>query len=546
MGLLLAAVLTLASPAQDIETEHFALVSPGNVVPAKDFTTLLEAFHALWSTKLGAAGAPAGKLKIALYFDAKEFTRHGSLEYRYSLKEGTLHLYCDEDLLSSLAAGGTQLYLSAAYPALAGRKDVAPWLFAGLKNYFGGCRWDQGVLQVDSIRLPDPTSNALTLQFLLKKGDWWTLDKALRAQDTEIEARRLHFDLVWWAAFWVLFNGSDEGGGKGKAAAAVPEFLAALNAGQKVEEAFKVFQKPAGIAGPSALDKMTREYIQKLKVETQDREPPGWLVAETAHYTIEVSQRATDPRTKTGPAQLLQELKWKMELMYERYHLAFRLQRRPQKKATLRIYADAMDYRTSGAPPDSAAFYNPRTKALVGYPTSTPDVSLFQVLCHEGTHQFFDLAFPGFFESDALPMWLSEGFAECLASVEIRGKDIYVFQLKGAGGSHIRMQKDAVQKYGLGSLSALVEMDHKTFMAGGYQNYGRAWSFVHFLWNSPSLDSGKGTYSEVVVRLIEGFKAGRPKEEVYRYAFQLRGKPLRFDALEREWHSYADKLHVRD
>ena len=60
-------------------------------------------------------------------------------------------------------------------------------------------------------------------------------------------------------------------------------------------------------------------------------------------------------------------------------------------------------------------------------------------------------------------------------------------------------------------------------MAGAQMHYPQSWSFVHFLWNYPTLDGGKGQYSEIVIKLIDGFKVGKPRDVVYKDAFQVKG-----------------------
>jgi hypothetical protein len=49
----------------------------------------------------------------------------------------------------------------------------------------------------------------------------------------------------------------------------------------------------------------------------------------------------------------------------------------------------------------------------------------------------------------------------------------------------------------------------------------------------------------VVIKLIDGFKVGNPREKVYQDAFQLKGKPLDLDNLEKEWRQYVKSLKVR-
>jgi len=550
---LLLLVIATPSAAQDLSTEHFEIRSSGNRVPAKDVDVLLEALYGVWKAKLGpAAGAP-GKLKVVFYFEPQAYAAEASLEFRYAVKEGTLHVLCDQEYVSSLAAGGALLYVSTVYPSIAARKD-APWLLAGLRVYFAGTQWSGGAVQIDSVKQPAPVMNLHALQWLLKKGEWWASEKAIAADPTEIERRRLLYDLESWAGWWVLFNAPGDGG-NGRCAASVPDFLAALQAGKKTEEAFKAFQKSANIAGPQGVDKLAREYLQKQRLDTPDQETATSLSAETPHYSIAIEKG--EKRKPTGEnsggiakkavnePRFLEELKWKMELMYEKYHLAFRLQFQPHRKSKIRIYAEETRYLASGGPRGSIAYYDPRTKEMAGFLASADFDQLFNTLCHEGTHQFFDLGFPHYRYGD-VPPWFSEGFAECMGSGEVRGKDLHVFTVKGIAETHLRMFKDTYRNTGLLGLDPLLKMDQTAFSFGGPANYARSWSFVHFLWNYPSVDSGHGDYSEVLIRMIDGFKAGKASDDVWRDAFQKNGKPLSLEKVDREWSAYTKRLHTRD
>ena len=169
---------------------------------------------------------------------------------------------------------------------------------------------------------------------------------------------------------------------------------------------------------------------------------------------------------------------------------------------------------------------------------------IFQTLAHEGCHQFFDLAFPGAYSDDKVPTWFSEGLAECFACSEVRGRDLYVFMLGGSAPFHLAALKE-VEKGQATPLKTLLELDHGAFMEKPELHYAQSWSFVHFLWNAPTPDQGKGKYHEVVIRLIEGFKTGKSREDVYKNAFQLQGKPLNLETLEAEWIAYTDRLKPR-
>ena len=48
----------------------------------------------------------------------------------------------------------------------------------------------------------------------------------------------------------------------------------------------------------------------------------------------------------------------------------------------------------------------------------------------------------------------------------------------------------------------------------------------------------------MLIKLINGFKRGKPRKEVYKDAFQLKGKPIDLDILEKQWKAYVKKLRV--
>lgn len=522
------------------ETEHFRIITSRGVFPGEDFGATLEGLMDAWRRKLGGA-LPAEKIPLVLHFDSNEFHEKIGRGEPQRIQEGALHVLCDEQVLKHVASGGTRLYLERAYPKMAARTDLPPWIAAGLGGYFASSQAVGGKLEMDSPKIPDAHMNILSLQNLLRSPDWVPLERCFRTEGREYELRRRGVDLEAWGVFYFLFNAPAEEGGRGKNAAAVPRFLAALEEGRKVEEAIKELWT----GGAAALDRAVRDYFQKLKAEVADREEGHWRVGETAHYVIYVQKGAQNRKTKANDHQILQELKFKMELLFEKYALAFRFQGRLAQKATLRLYKDRSAYLSAGAPPGSAAYYNTGTQELVGYEDSAETGIVFQILCHEGCHQFFDLAFPGFYDTPDLPMWFSEGLADCFGASEIRGRDLYVFTLGGVAAWRVEAIKEHLQAKRTSGLKELLEMNRTAFMARADVHYPQSWSLVHFLWNYPTLDQGKGQYSEIVVRRIDGFKVGKSRAEVYREAFQVKGKRVSIDDLEREWKEYVKKLRVR-
>ena len=535
-----------APRAGSLDSEFWAISSSANALPARDFRDFADGLYGAWKTKAGAGALePGKKLNLKLHFDRDEYNSLPNRSGGWTLDDEHLHLLCDPTYGKSLAAGGPRIYLREAYPKLAARKDVPPWIFNGLAQYLACAEWSEGQALQDSLKQQLVSQSVLAYQSAVKSSDWAPLEKSFKAEGRDYEIRKRIIDAQAWAVFYWLFNSPAAEGGQGKHAALVVPFLAALEEGKKLDDALAPLLKAATGGNLDKLDKAVKDYFIKFNLETKDREEGDWWVGETAHYTIRVQKGAMNKKTKAKDRQILEELKWKMELLFEKYALAFRYQGLLSQKAQLRLYKNRVNYIGSGAPPGSAAYYSTGTKELVGYEDSEETGMYWNTLCHEGCHQFFDLAFPGFYESDSLPMWFSEGLADCFGASEIRGRDMYVFTLGGTASWRVDTIKEAVQQGRAIPLKDLLDMGRQPFMARADMLYPQSWSFTHFLWNYPTLDGGKGQYAEVLVRLIDGFKVGKPKDEVYKEAFQIKGKPLNIEELEKQWKAYVKTLRVR-
>ena len=527
----------------ELETEHWQIHASG--LPGKNFDEMLERYYQLWQRKAGPDKGLSRKLKLKLYFDREEFNSQPGRSGGYLLKDDGLHVLVDNATVTSVAAGGPRAYLAAAYPGLGKRTDLPPWILAGLGSYLATAVWKEGQVEIDSLKHPQSNQSLLSIQNLMKSGDWWALEKSFKADGRDYETHRRVVDLQAWAVFYYLFNAPGEDGGKSPSGASVPAMLAALGDGQKVDDALAPVLKSAPGNTVAGLEKAVKEYFGKIKVEVKDREEGDWLIGDTAHYTINVQKGSLNKRTKQTDKQILEELKWKMELLFEKYSLAFRFQGMLSRKAVLKLHKSKQAYVSAGGPPSSAAYYSPGTKELVGYEDSDETGMYFNTLCHEGCHQFFDLAFPGFFESKEIPMWFSEGLADCFGASEIRGRQLYIFTLGGTATWRVEPVKQFSQMNRLPSIKELLDLNQQPFMMGAQLHYPQSWSFVHFLWNYPTLDDGKGQYHEILIRLIDGFKVGKPRAEVYKEAFTIKGKPVDIDQLEREWKGYVKTLKVR-
>ncbi len=235
-----------------------------------------------------------------------------------------------------------------------------------------------------------------------------------------------------------------------------------------------------------------------------------------------------------------------MDLMYSRYAQAFGFDELLAKRPKIFYYRDEVSYQRQSPPKGSIAYYSPATKQLVAYEGAHPSATPFQVLCHEGSHQFFDLAFPGFYLSPDMPRWFSEGLAECFASNEVKANQIYAFGVTGPAAGWLPSLQTAIKDGRVTPIKTLVSMTHEQFDGDATLHYAQSWSLCHFLWSHPSLTPGdKGTCREVLVRLVDGFKRGRKRDEVYQAAFARGGKAMDLDALHKEWADYVLRFKTK-
>lgn len=259
----------------------------------------------------------------------------------------------------------------------------------------------------------------------------------------------------------------------------------------------------------------------------------GWHSVESEHYVV---------HGESGPA-IAKHYSMVMELLFREYAKAFQFAGKLDRKAQVYIYRDEGSYQRGTKMGGAVAYYSPGEKHLVSY--ENPE--LLQFLAHEATHQFFDLAFPEFYNNKDVPMWFSEGIAECFCNCEIRGRTIYVNVLDNCENAwrNVTAVQDALQSGAVPSLQDMLDMDERTFMQRSGLMYPVSWSFCHFLWNAPELSSGQGKYREVIIRLVKAFREGKKRREAYEESFIVAKKRLDPAVLDAEWRAYIKKLRAK-
>lgn len=500
---------------------------------AKTVEPALQKLRDAWDANLGGAWGDA-KVAVIVYDDMAEYKAAGTPEQTVSwynpAKKEILVTLDPQNRVSGafntvrwLALEGTRQYLHVAHAAAYDNPEFPGWLEEGLAERFScAVTGADGKLELDSLTTVYADAYLKGVQRMLPKyQDVLKMDRETFYKD------RAENSLAAWALVTYLLQARP---------AAIATLLEAFAAGKKRDEAYA-----AALAGddgapiPSAvLAKQVEAHFKKLKSDIKPRDDGTYVITETEHYTVQVENRAADLPSIMKQSQQM------MELIFTRYQEAFGVKGKPTQKAIARLYGSQQAYYNAGAPRGSAAYYNPTTKELVGY----FDPESFNIMCHEGCHQFFDLSFPGFYMQQDLPMWFSEGLADCFGAGEIKGKNMYIFTLKGVAEWRIPGLKTAVSRNRHTPLPDLLQMGQAEFMnprmAGTH--YAESWSFCHFLWNYPSNDGGNGRYKEVIINLIDGAKKGLPRDELYDKSFRVKGKKLDINKLAEEWEAYVKKL----
>lgn len=458
-------------------------------------------------------------------------------------KRGTLATYVSaEKRVVAMKGSGLTAELSAALvrgvleetaPVLNLGKPGTTWLWEGLQEYFTAAEIKGSSVRFDDPLSPGVSSRVCTLRRMFRDRKAIPLKKLVELTSKDYQPP-IHNSQSWSLVYYLR---------RTQPVGCIGAMIQTIESGKPCPTSVSAGGKRIDIG---ALQNAYLDFYRKLNADPGNREEGDWVVGETEHYVLRVQRGTANVRTKATAPQILDELKEKMERMFEKYVLAFRHDGRLGQKAQVRIFKDKVGFKAAGAPEGAAAYYRSSTKELIGYEDSVESGMLFNLLHHEGCHQFFDLVFPGTLTGPNIPMWFSEGLADCFGSCEAKGEELYVFTLNGLAAWRVARVKDATQRREFPHLKDLMDLDSPGFMNPDRMktNYAVAWSFCHFLWNYPDLTGGNGIYKETVVKMIEGMKEGRERKDLVREAFVRKGEPLDPAVLEKQWLEYVKKLKV--
>jgi hypothetical protein len=170
---------------------------------------------------------------------------------------------------------------------------------------------------------------------------------------------------------------------------------------------------------------------------------------------------------------------------------------------------------------------------------------MYNYFAHEGTHQFTDLAIKGF---DRAPNWFVEGMAECIGNSVVQKGRLFMCARNGViAQQNLPFIQQMIRDRKHVPLKSFVTMTPAAWqkMEG---NYPQAWSFCTFLLAYPKYEETKsqipnGKYWTVLSNYIRLMSDGKTDPgAAFTASFQLNGKALDLDALEKEWADYILKM----
>ncbi|MHC5056454.1 MAG: DUF1570 domain-containing protein [Planctomycetota bacterium] len=234
--------------------------------------------------------------------------------------------------------------------------------------------------------------------------------------------------------------------------------------------------------------------------------------------------------TNLGPAWE-QKIANYMDGIFQEYQKRLVFGEKITQKFVVKVYATQAEYVAHGAMPQSAAYYNPSKRELVGYKQQTDD-RLFQSLYHEGMHQFLMFYVPN------PPMWFNEGLAKYFQTARpmrgIRSAKAPRYNVSRKDPGMVRYAKYHKRGGKFSPLSHLIKMERPEFYGPNIGiNYAQAWAFTHFL-----LESGSPQLKKWWIDYFYALRDGATQAEANEKVF---GK-VNMQMLERMFDKYVDSM----
>lgn len=531
------------------KTDHFrVLINSGRQEQTEEIKLLLEGIYSTFIRIFAPKTEFATPVTVIVHKSVDDLHSHGGISYISLPPQQRPNLivgYIGEEIglmgLNRLTAlHFFDLAFNSGQPA---KESAPPWFRDGIADSFATSVIDKGSFSFNSLKTPMSLSYLYMVSW--ERNDISIVD-IMNYDSIQFDRLSSITRPAAWAFCYFLWHQQGTDKSKKEYEGAIDRFVEALRDGKPRKETYdhafpgtdyhvmeRDFQQYIRRLGRKDI----RQYAQTFHIDYLKKEG-NWKEKETKSYRI---------LTNSFNESVLPTMGEKMELMFQSYKNAFKPAKAIEQKAIVIVHGSRSDYEAHGGPPGSAAYYNPVSRVLVGYMESDWNTVL-NYFFHEGTHQFFDLAFPDAFGDDPatgkerIPIWFTEGIADCFGASRLVGDKVYFNALSSPVGRD-RLQR-AKRAIGQIPLHDLLNYDKDRFYGVAGEAYPLAWSFCYFLWNWPDTSGAgdnNGQMKKVIVKLVEAFKNGKSKEDAYKEAF---GK-LKIEDLEKEWVKYIREINFQ-
>ena len=188
------------------------------------------------------------------------------------------------------------------------------------------------------------------------------------------------------------------------------------------------------------------------------------------------------------------------------------------------LFRNIDDYHAAGGMRGTAGVFNPNTDTLMAYAGDKTTAYTWNVIQHEGFHQFARAVIGG-----ELPIWVNEGLAEYFGEGLFTGDGFITGYIPP---KRLARVKEAIEQKKFRPIKDMMLMTHADWnrqMSG--ENYDQAWTMVHFLAHA---DGGK--YQGALVKFMRAIATGVRWDTAWLNSFGSA------DGFEQRWRDYWLKL----
>ena len=171
------------------------------------------------------------------------------------------------------------------------------------------------------------------------------------------------------------------------------------------------------------------------------------------------------------------------------------------------LFRSIDDYHAAGGMKGTAGVFDPNTDTLMAYAGDKTNSYTWNVIQHEGFHQFARGVIGG-----ELPIWVNEGLAEYFGEAIFTGDGYISGYIPPKRLSHIKKQIESKKFHPIQDMMLMTHARWNQEMSG--ENYDQAWTMVHFLAHAEN-----GKYQGAFVNFMRAIATGQKWDTAWLNAF---------------------------